>query len=81
MSNLKVCPLAAANPQQNSSDCLGEACACYVKMHKRRVFQNQGCQFYDSEFYYRYAGCGLVAQIPWQIVKIEKVPKASNQSS
>ena len=34
MEHAKVCPFAAANPQQENSDCLGDACACYVKMHK-----------------------------------------------
>jgi hypothetical protein len=27
---MKVCPLAAANPEQKNSGYLGEACACYI---------------------------------------------------
>jgi hypothetical protein len=77
MSNLKVCPLAAAHPQQSNSDCLGEACACYVKMHKHRVMQADGSRFVDPDYFYRYIGCGLVGQVPWELVKRETKPEAS----
>jgi hypothetical protein len=68
----KVCPLAAAHPQQENSDCLGEACACYVKMHKHRLMQADGDRFVDPEYFYRYTGCGLIAQVPWELIKREK---------
>lgn len=77
MQNLKVCPLAAAHPQQKNSDCLGEACACYVKMHKRLKMQTDPGKLDDSEFFYRYKGCGLVAQVPWELVKREEKPKTA----
>jgi hypothetical protein len=77
MENLKVCPFAAANPQQENSDCLGEVCACYVKMHKPRTVQTDRCKMVDSEFFYRYKGCGLVAQIPWELVNREENPKTT----
>jgi hypothetical protein len=72
MENPKVCPFAAANPQQENSDCLGEACACYVKMHKHRLMQTDQCKMIDSEFFYRYKGCGLVTHVPWELVKREE---------
>jgi hypothetical protein len=65
----KVCPLAAANPQQENSDCLGEVCACYVKMHKPRVLHIGGCTVADEKFYLRYRGCGLISRIPWDVVE------------
>ena len=68
----KVCPFAAAHPQPENSDCLGEACACYVRMHKPRVMQGNHCQLADPEYFYRYVGCGLVAHIPWELVKREE---------
>ena len=68
----KVCPLASAHPQQENSDCIGEACACYVKMHKQRLMQADGSRFVDPEYFYRYTGCGLVAQVPWELMKREK---------
>jgi len=73
----KVCPLAASHPQQENSDCLGEACACYVKMHKHLTMQTDQGKLGDSEFFYRYMGCGLVAQVPWELVNSEENPKKS----
>ena len=73
----KVCPLAAAHPQQENSDCLGEACACYVKMNKPCLMQTDQCEIVDSEFFYRYRGCGLVAHVPWKLVKREETPKST----
>jgi hypothetical protein len=67
--SLKVCPLAAANPQQKNSDCLGEACACYVKMRKPRVLQIGGIVMADETFYLHYEGCGLISRIPWDVVE------------
>jgi hypothetical protein len=72
MVNLKVCPLAAAHPQQKNSDCLGEACACYVKMDKQLLMQTESSRLVDPEYFYRYTGCGLVAQVPWELIKREK---------
>ena len=72
MKNPKVCPLAAAHPQQKNSDCLGEACACYVIMHKRKTMQTDPVRPGVSEFFYRYKGCGLVAQVPWELVNREE---------
>jgi hypothetical protein len=68
----KVCPLAAAHLQQENSDCLGEACACYVKMYKHFLMQTDGSRFVEHEYFYRYIGCGLVAQVPWELIKREK---------
>jgi hypothetical protein len=68
----KVCPLAAAHPQQENSNCLGEACACYVIKHKHRTKQTDQGKIDDPKFFYRYKGCGLVAQVPWKLVKREK---------
>lgn len=67
----KVCPLAAAHPQQENSDCLGEACACYVKMQKHSLMPGND-SLVDPESFYRYVGCGLVAHIPWELVNREK---------
>jgi hypothetical protein len=75
-AKIKVCPLAAANPQQNNSDCLGEACACYVKMRKQRIFHFGGFEVPDEKFYLRYRGCGLISRIPWDLAK-----KANKQTT
>jgi hypothetical protein len=77
MGNSKVCPFAAAVPEQKNSDCLGEACACYVKMRKPRLMQTGQIKTIDSEFLYRYKGCGLVAHVPWELVKREENQKAT----
>ncbi len=79
MANLKVCPFAAAHPNQENSECLGEACACYVKMHKRRLMLAEECRLPDQEFFYRYAGCGLVAQVPWELVRTEDKQKKTEE--
>jgi hypothetical protein len=71
----KVCPLAASHPQQENSDCLGEACACFVKMHKPCLIQTDEFEIDNSEFFYRYKGCGLVAQVPWELVKTQRPKK------
>lgn len=73
--NGKVCPFAAAHPQQENSDCLGEECACYVKLNKRRLKLAEDCSFPDQEFCYSYSGCGLVTRIPWELVKREETQK------
>ena len=75
MTNFKVCPFAAAQPMQKNSDCLGEACACYVKMQKTRLMQTGNTSIVDPESFYRYVGCGLVAHIPWELVNFEKIPE------
>jgi hypothetical protein len=74
MERHKVCPLAAAHSQQENSDCLGEECACYVKMHKPCLMQTDQSKMIDSEFFYRYKGCGLVTHVPWELVKREENP-------
>jgi hypothetical protein len=74
----KVCPFAAAAPQQENSDCLGEECACYVKLNKRRIMLAEDCSLPDQEFCYSYSGCGLVTRIPWKQVKREE-KKATRQ--
>ena len=71
MQPRKVCPLAASHPQQENSDCLGEACACHVKMQKPRLMQTGNTSIVDPESFYRYVGCGLVAHIPWELVNRE----------
>ena len=71
MERHKVCPLAAAHPQQENSDCLGEACACHVKIQKPHLIQTGNRSFVDPVNYYRYDGCGLVAHIPWELVNRE----------
>ena len=77
MENPKVCPFAAANPQQENSDCLGDACACYVKMYKPCLIPSEHCEI---EFFYRYKGCGLVAHVPWELVKREDLKKVKPKS-
>ncbi len=77
MENSKLCPFAAANPQLDSSKCLGEACACYVEMHKPRLIQTDRYSMVDSEFFYRYKGCGLITHVPWQLVKREEKPTST----
>lgn len=68
---MKVCPLAAANPQQQDSSCLGEVCACYVKMHKQRILHVGGLTVPDEKFYLHYQGCGLISHIPWDIIEFK----------
>ena len=77
---VKVCPLAAANPQQQNSDCLGEVCACYVKMHKPRLLHIGGHTVADERVYLRYRGCGLITRIPWNPVKKEATKATSGTS-
>jgi hypothetical protein len=78
MENAKVCPFAAAIPQQKNSDCLGEACACYVKMHKPYLMPTDQCA---PKFFYRYKGCGLVAQVPWELVKRKESPRTTQHKT
>ncbi|MGD6810502.1 MAG: hypothetical protein ACQCN3_12455 [Candidatus Bathyarchaeia archaeon] len=77
---MKVCPLAAANPQQSNSDCLGEACACYVKMHKQRILHVGGLTVPDDKFYLRYRGCGLISRIPGTSLKLKLTKQPHRQS-
>ena len=77
MGNAKVCPFAAANPQQENSDCLGDACACYVKMHKPRCIASAEYKMADPEYFYRYFGCGRASYIPWQLAKRERKLKTA----
>jgi hypothetical protein len=79
-SKAKVCPFAAANPQQKNSDCLGAVCACYVKMRKSRLLHIGGFTVVDERFYLRYRGCGLITRIPWDPVKKEAA-KATSETS
>ncbi len=74
---MKVCPLAAANPEQRNSDCLGKACACYVQLQKPRVLTNSREKLLDQEHFFSYLGCGLVTHIPWKKVKSENNSEAS----
>ncbi len=76
----KVCPFAAADPQQQNSDCLGEVCACYVKMRKSRLLHIGGLTVVDERFYLRYRGCGLITRIPWDPVKKEAT-KATSETN
>jgi hypothetical protein len=78
MENRKTCPFAAAQPQQKNSDCLGESCACYIKLNKRQLKLAEQSNLPDQEFYYCYSGCGLVTQIPWELVKQEKAQKKAH---
>ena len=75
MVAVKVCPLAAAHPQQENSDCLGEECACYVKLNKRQPMLAEYSNLPDQELNYSYSGCGLVTRIPWELVKREETQK------
>jgi hypothetical protein len=79
MVNPKLCPLAAANPQQEDASCLGEACACHVKMHKPRYMKADHYRIVDPEYFYRYVGCGLITHIPWELVKRKETPKANSE--
>ena len=74
---MKVCPLAAANPEQKNSDCLGEACACYVQIQKPRVLTDGKEKLLDQEHFFSYFGCGLVTHIPWKKVECEDNSEAS----
>jgi hypothetical protein len=74
---MKVCPLAAANPEQKNSDCIGEACACYVQLQKPRVLTNGKEKLLDQEHFFSYFGCGLVTHIPWKKVECEDNSEAS----
>jgi len=75
MAEKKICPFAAAQPDQESSDCLGPNCACYISIVKP-VFLSKSPVIVDPENYYCYKGCGLVRVVPWQLVKREQTPKA-----
>ncbi len=66
---MKVCPLAAANSEQKNSDCLGKACACYIQIRSPKVLTDGKEKILDQEHFHHYAGCGLIAHIPWTIVK------------
>jgi hypothetical protein len=41
------------------------------------VDMNGTVKFVDPEYVYRYTGCGLIAQIPWKLVKLENAAKIS----
>jgi hypothetical protein len=75
MVQVKTCPFAAAQPQQKNSDCLGESCACYVKLNKRQLKLAEHSSLPDQEFHYCYSGCGLVTRIPWELVKPKETQK------
>ncbi len=70
MAEKKICPLAAAHPNQSNSDCLGNTCACHVSVVKP-AFLSRTPVIVDPENYYCYEGCGLVRVVPWQLVKRE----------
>ena len=72
----KLCPFAAAQPNQENSDCLGENCACHVKLIKPNGIRVFGTEFADPERYLTYEGCGLVSIIPWEL----KTREASKQT-
>ena len=75
MQNPKTCPIAAANPQIENSICLGEECACYIKVHKPRVIRTGNLRIVDPHYLLRYAGCGLITRIPFELVKREENTK------
>ncbi len=71
----KQCPLASIHPAQENSDCLGESCACYVKIYKPKPIAVFGREFADPEHYLKFEGCGLLNTIPWQHVEYPKEQK------
>jgi len=80
MPEKKLCPLAAAHPDMEDAICLGEDCACHVKIHKSNLLSYDGRRFVDPEHYLRYNGCGLVNIVPWEIVEYPKeAPKTAEE--
>ncbi len=72
----KLCPLAAAANPHETGVCLGERCACYIKTSKPRPIKAGEWEYADPDNFYRYAGCGLVSLVHWELVKREeKQPK------
>lgn len=65
----KRCPIAAAFPNQQNSDCLGEACVVYVKICKPKPIAVFGREFADPEHYLKFEGCGLLNTVPWERVE------------
>jgi hypothetical protein len=61
----KVCPLAKGLPDSESALCIGEKCACHIRVVKP-AFIAKG--IVDPEIYYIYKGCGIVRTIPWNRV-------------
>ncbi len=70
LNSAKRCPLVAAVKPHENGACLGESCACYVKLDNPL----EPC---DARPVYRYYGCGLVSSIPWELVKPEEKPQKS----
>ncbi len=77
MEKRKLCPLAAAHPNQEDSTCLGKDCAIYVRVLKPRVMSCFGRDYVDPEHYLAYEGCGLVNAIPWELKENVQAPKTS----
>jgi len=64
----KLCPLTRQT-------CLGDKCACYLRIMKERILATKEYRFTDPEYYYRYEGCGLMPKIPWKLEKIPETPE------
>ncbi len=72
LNSAKRCPQAAAVKPHENGACLGESCACYVKLDKPLELD-------DARPVYRYSGCGLVSSIPWEPVRREEKPQNSHE--
>lgn len=77
----KLCPLKLIGEANGSSECEGENCACYIKLVKPRYAKTEKYTLVDHEYFYRYAGCGLVHAIPWELVERERKPKTEMQQA
>ena len=66
----KFCPFVNDVP----SECIGEGCACYIKVVKPIILSKK-YGLIDENRYYAYKGCGLVRVIPWQIINRDEIKK------
>lgn len=70
----KVCPFMslASMAGEEPVKCLGDKCALYVRGSKQRIMKAGEMTFADPEHYYRFEGCGLIAD---KVVTITKMPE------
>jgi hypothetical protein len=68
----KICPFRRTDGI--AADCLGEKCACHIRMVKPAFIAEK---IVDPEHFYSYEGCGLVVNVPWRLEK--KPDKVSPQ--
>lgn len=70
----KFCPIRQTRPGLEATEyfCLGDKCALYVKGSKQRIMKAGDMTYADPEHYYRFEGCGLIAD---KIVTLAKFPE------